>query len=281
MRIRTAVAAMVLALAAGGGFPAGAWAKYKPVDSDIDPEVFKLDEEKILGMKLAEDVALVDDTGRAFTLADTRGVSTVLALSYFTCDGACPAFNADLGRLMLHVAERGRVKLGEEARVLTVSFDKNDTAATAKAFRATLNFPKLLNDSWAFAVFQRPEDLERLTGALGYKFFWSAQDQMFFHPNVFIFLTPEGRVSRVMHSSKVDATDMELAIVDSRFNRLKPSDIGTMAMSLCYSYNYKDGKYGLNYPMIVAFSSLFVGIGAFTLGALVIRNKQKAKEREL
>ncbi len=270
-----AVFTMVFWLIAPSAAQAGG---YRPTVSEIDPEVLKMDESKFLGKKLSGKIVFMDDRGEEFTLGGLRGKPLIMVLSYFTCDGACPAFNAELIELLDGVTEMGRIKPGKDYKVLTLSFDRNDNAVTANHFRKMLEAPETLDKNWVLATFKNPEEIEPFTAAIDYNFFWSAADRMFFHPNAFIFLSPEGRIVRVLHNSKVEPKDMELAIIDTRFNRLKPSEILTMAISLCYSYNYKEGKYGLNYPIFIAFGSLFIGIGAFVYGAFWIKRKSKAKE---
>ena len=60
-------------------------------------------------------------------------------------------------------------------------------------------------------------------------------------------------MTRILHESLSDAGDMELAILDAKFGKIAPSEVLQLAVSLCYSYNYKEGKYGINYPLFFAF----------------------------
>tara|TARA_B100000959_G_scaffold249471_1_gene277131 strand:+ start:40138 stop:40986 length:849 start_codon:yes stop_codon:yes gene_type:complete len=253
-------------------------ASYKPTESDIDPGILAVDEEKALGYRFNRQTGFINDSGMPFRLGDLKGKSAILVFSYYTCDGACPAFNADLGRLLLAVDSLGRVELGKDYKVVTLSFDKNDGVKTANDFRKTLNFPSKLNDNWILGVFEKPEQIKPFMSDISYRFFWSAQDNMFLHPNAFFFLSPEGRIVRILHNTTADSKDMELALVDTMFNRLKPSQIITMAISFCYSYNYKEGKYGLNYPLFFAMGSLLTGLGALGIGLFHFIKRGKSKE---
>jgi len=258
--------------------PLASYASYNPPISDIDPEILRMDESKFLGKKLNDKTIFVDDMGKEFTLADLRGKSQLLVMAYFTCDGACPAFNAELAQLLKKVSDLGRVKPGDDYKVVTLSFDSKDDAISSRHFREAMELPEELDKNWIFATFKNPDEIKPFTSAIGYKYFWSRQDRMFFHPNAFLFLSPEGRIVRVVHNSNVEPKDMELAIIDTIFNKLQPSQLLTMAISLCYSYNYEEGKYGINYPVFIAFGSLFTGIGAFAYGAFRIKKRGKAKE---
>jgi len=266
---------MAVIIAVAPGIASGA---YTPTVSDIDPEILKLDESKYLGAKIGPDVMLVDEKGSEFAMGDFTDKSAVLVLSYYTCDGACPAFNAELAGLMEEAEALGRVRIGEDVKIITISFDKNDNAMTAAHFKKNMGLSEHLAKNWTFATFKNHEDISKFTTKIGFNFFWSPQDRMFYHPNAFIFLSPEGRIVRVMHSSNIEPKDMELAIIDTNFNRLQPSQVIAIAVGLCYSYNYKEGKYSLNYPLFIAIGALFVGIGAFAYGALKVKKRVKSKE---
>lgn len=276
MRMK-AMAALVMAGALLLSAPARAWVA---PDSEIDPEVLKVDEQEYLGVPVRPDTGFVDDQGNRFTFRDLRDKATILVFSYYSCDGFCPSFNAALLSVLKKVTDMKQVTPGNDFRILTVSFDQNDGAAEAASFKRGLGLPEELASNWTVATFENPkEEIEPFTKSLGYNFFWSRPDRMFFHPNVYYFLSPEeGRVTRIMHGANVEAKDMELAILDAKFKKIKPSEVLQMAVSLCYSYNYKEGKYGLNYPAFFAFGSLFLGITAFAFAARQTKKNQKHKQ---
>lgn len=250
---------------------------FRPPQSEFDPEALRIDEQKILGEKIGGDFVFVDHEGREFSMADLRGTPLILILSYYTCDGACPAFNMELKNVIEKVNERGRVSMGKDFNVLTVSFDANDGPGASRMFRKMLKLPE--GGAWRVATVRDEGKIEELAAALDYRYFWSSADRMFFHPSAFFFLSSEGRVVRVLHNSLSSPKDMELAVIDAKFDRLKPSEVINLVVGLCYSYNFKEGKYGLNYPMFIAFGSLFTGVSAFFAAAYFQRNKVKDKER--
>jgi protein SCO1/2 len=278
MTIRNGLAALALAVALV--WPLTAVAAYAPPESEIDPEVLRVNEQGYLGVKVNATTPLIDAEGNRFTLGDLRDKAVVLVLSYYSCDGFCPAYNANLMSVLAKVNEMARMKAGEDFRVVTISFDKNDDTAAAALFeKQTLNLPEDLAPHWKVATFENKEELKPFTDAIGFKFFWSRPDHMFFHPNAYYFISPdEGRVARIMHGSTAEARDMELALLDAKFKRIKPSEALQLAVSLCYSYNYKDGKYGLNYPAFFAFGSLFIGLTAFAVAARHTKKMTKKQD---
>ncbi len=252
---------------------------FRPPISDVDPSLLKIEEVKFLGLKLDENLAVKGADGREFTLGQFKGRPLILILSYFTCDGLCPAFNADLMGVLEKVVSFSRVKPGVDFNVLTVSFDKNDNQESSGMFMRNMGIPKSLSESWQVGVFKNQEDIKKTTSALGFNFFWSPDDRVFLHPGVYYFISPDMRVARILQSMVAEPRDMELAIIDSKFDRLRPSEAMNMAFGMCYSYNYKEGKYNLNYPLFISFGSLVTGAAAFLLAVRVYKRKVKESRR--
>ncbi|MBF0625149.1 MAG: SCO family protein [Magnetococcales bacterium] len=229
--------------------------------SDIDPGIFRIEEKKYLGNKIDPDLMIVATDGRAFAFRELLGKPLVLVLSYYTCDGSCSAVNGEVKALLEQVK---RLEMGKDYRVLTLSFDKNDTLETLKKFQEVTRLSESLVPGWTFGVFQDGERIEEITKqVLGFRFFWTPQDRIFYHPNVMIVLTGDGRVSRYVYLLTNSKTDAELALLDAKQGNFKPGEVIDFAISLCYSYNFKEGRYTWNIP-------LFVGAGSFLLGILLL-----------
>ncbi len=238
---------------------ASAQAQYfrRPV-SDLDPSVIQIDEKKYLGAKLDGATPLIGEDGTQFPLSDLLGKPLILVLSYFTCDGSCSIINGQLADLLKDVS---RAKLGQDYSILTLSFDKHDNIKTTAAFRRQLAAGRQFDGAWRFATFKNEEDLKAQTERIGFKFFWSPEDRVFLHPGAFLFLSAEGRLMRILYPPGVTGQDVQLAVFDAMNGqfRPRPREIINLAVSLCYSYSYKDGKYILSIP-------LFVGVGALVFG---------------
>jgi cytochrome oxidase Cu insertion factor (SCO1/SenC/PrrC family) len=93
----------------------------------------QIDEPRFLGNRLHRETVLTDTEGRDFRVAEMMGKPLILLLSYYGCDGSCPTMNAELAKVLEKV---DAFPLGKDYRVLTVSFDKRDTPATAREFLA-------------------------------------------------------------------------------------------------------------------------------------------------
>lgn len=237
-------------------------------DSVTAGSVVQIDEPRYLGARLPADTLFEDENGTPFTLADTLGKPVILVLSYYGCDGTCPTMNLELAKALGNI---DRFKLGQDYRVLTVSFDARDTRATAAEFlRKTGLSPAR---GWHHAVLKNM-DVKDFAGSVGFNYFWSDAAKAFMHPNVLVFLTPEGRVARYIYGTRMDARNIELALIDADWSRISNSTaIFDIMTGACFSYNYAEGKYQVNYSLAAGLGSLILGITLLGLGSWAYRKK--------
>ena len=243
--------------------------------SDIDPQIMIIDETKVLGEKISPDVTLVDQNGREFQWREMLGQPTILVLAYYSCDGACSLINSILHERLIDAT---RVKAGEDYRVVTLSFDRHDNLKTTGAFKRHLDLTGSLSNHWIFATFKNEQDLKRETEKIGFKFFWVPEDRVFLHPGAFLFFSPQGRLVRILYQQEIDSDDVQLAILDAKQGQFRPAEVINFAISLCYSYNYKDGKYALNIPLFVGLGALGFGLSTF-LGSVIFYRVKKGKPK--
>ncbi|MCP4937211.1 MAG: SCO family protein [bacterium] len=270
MRALTVLLGLVLICAL---LPVGAQAQYyKPPESDLDPSIMVIDEKKFLGAKLDGNVPLITKDGKEVPLSSFLGQPLILVLAYYTCDGSCSVINHELIKMLDDVK---RVQHGKDYRILTLSFDNHDNLKTTGAFRRKLEGIEKYKDSWTLATFKNEADLKAQTAKIGFKFFWSPQDRLFLHPGAFLFFSPEGRLIRILYPSQADAGDVDLALLDARQGQFRPQEIINFAISLCYSYNYQDGKYTLSIPIFVGFGALGIGITTLFSSLYIYRRRQQ------
>ncbi|CAK0763247.1 protein SCO1 [Azospirillaceae bacterium] len=249
-------------------------AQAKIVESDVDPAIFRIDENRFLGVKPDESLTFRDQDGRRFTFGEMTSQPLILVLSYYSCDGACSLVNNDLAEQLKEVK---RLTAGRDFRILTVSFDTHDTAASLAAFRGKLDIPPQLAAAWRFSLPSEGDEVRRLAETVGFKYFWSPRDRIFLHPGVFVFFSPEGRVVRFLYSMNARPLDVELALIDAKADQVKPSEIVNFALSLCYSYNYMEGRYTVNIAFLVGFGSLVFGLGALFCSLLFYRRRVRQR----
>ena len=243
--------------------------------SSIDPAVMKIDEISHLGRPMAGATGFLDEQGRAFEMGQVLGKPVILVLSYYGCDGSCPTINQNLAAAL---AKLRRFKAGRDYRVLTVSFDRQDTPQAAALFVQKMReLQPAVQEGWRFAVLQSPaaEAPRQFAQSVGFDFFWSRVDKTFLHPNVLVFLTPEGRVARYIYGSSMDAQTLELALIDADWGRISESAsaVFDMITGACFSYNFSEGRYQPNYALLAGVGSLLFGLGLMALGLFGYRRK--------
>lgn len=267
LRFALAGAALLLSAAVqaieGGAVP----------ESTINPELLQIDEAAHLGDPLPRELSLIDAQGREFTVADMFGKPVILLFSYYTCDGTCPTINKNLRKALARI---DRFRIGEDYRVLTVSFDKQDTFADAAHFAHMAEIPPEMQSGWRHAVLKRPEtDIDTLTRGVGFNFFWSRADKVFLHPNVVVFLTPDGRVARYLYGINIDAETVKLALIDADWGRISnTTQLIDILSGVCYSYNFKEGRYNYNYSVLFGGLSMLFGVSLVIFSTTGFKSKK-------
>lgn len=251
-----------------------AYAEYGVIpQSDIDPDVIRIDEEEYLGKSIDLDNAFIDEDGKEFTLREMTGKPLIILFSYYSCNGLCPTSVTKLNNVL---SEIKRFRTGKDYRVLTLSFDKNDDLQSLNMFVHMTGFHEREMDGWKMAIMKDKGNIDAITKSVGYKFFWSPRDKVFLHPNTFIFLSPNGRVVRYIYGTTINSKDLELALTEAGFEMSRRSGMIDLLNMACYSYNFKEGRYTLNYPVFIGLGSLFLGISSIVV-PLVIKKRKGAK----
>ena len=110
--------------------------------------------------------------------------------------------------------------------------------------------------------------------SVGFRFFWSDAAKAFLHPNVLVFVTPEGRVARYIYGTRMDATTIEMALTEADWERIANSTaVFDIVTGACFSYNYEEGRYQLNYSLLAGVGSLILGLALMGLGAWGYRRR--------
>jgi len=243
-------------------------------NSDVDPTIVKIKENDFLGVKIDPNYTLIDQNGKEFALGDNFGSNTptILALSYYRCDGACSVLNRNLWNTL---QETKQWQIGKDFNVVTISFDPHDSPASLQKFMKIAGFGDGLPNGWRMTTMKNPEDITKLTGSMGYKFFWSPRDAIFLHPNVYIVLSPKGRVTRYLYGANISGQDMDISLTKAIAEKISSANVINFIIGSCYSYNYKDGKYKINYPLFVAAGALVFGLTLMFGGFAVTKRKRK------
>ncbi len=222
----------------------------------FDPSIMKIDESKYLG-NFVPDVSVILENGKKVKLYELfRNKPTILLLSYYTCEGSCPLRIDNLNKL---IKEEESLK-ERNFNVIVLSFDKKDSLETLKKFKE-IHGP--FTEHWIFGLLPE-EEIEVLTQGVGFKFFFSERDKMFVHPNVYIFVAPDGRITRYLYGVVPKERDIRIALAEAEGGKITMNSIIDMALLVCYTYDPSRSTFVIN-PTII-----FGGIGFAALGSVLL-----------
>ena len=219
----------------------------------FDANQLRVDEARHLGKTVA-DVAITtgSGTGSLRDLAD--GKPLILALVYYGCGHACP--------VTLHHLASLEFENPGEIQVMAASFDPADTVESMAAIQESLG--KAAAD-WVFGLLDADAAIE-LTTSVGFRYFYSEQDQMFVHPAVLVFVSPQGRITRYLYGTP-ESRDVNLALLESKEGVPRVGDVLDMFKLSCFQFDQAQSRYVLHPTLIfggAGFGVLgLVGIAAF------------------
>ena len=150
-----------------------------------------------IGQKVSPDLTFLDETGSRVRLGDLVDRPTVLTLVYYHCSHICPQMLFGISQVLPKI----KLAPGRDYKLITLSFDDKDTPGDARTQK--INYIKAINRdfpaaSWRFLTGDR-ENIEKLTHAVGVKY--KQVMHGFVHPEVLIFLSPGGKITKYLHVS--------------------------------------------------------------------------------
>ena len=224
-------------------------------DNDyFDPSILKIDEKKYLG-NFVKNVKVILEDGTETDLYSLIDRPTILLLSYYTCEGTCPVRIDNLNKLIKETGLKDK-----DFKVINLSFDKLDTLETLRKFKK-IHGP--FTKQWVFGLIKK-DQIEALTNSVGFRFFFSERDKTFVHPNVYIFISEEKRITRYLYGVKPSEKDIRIALAETRQNKISLNDIVDLAYLVCFTYDPSRSRYVVN-PTII-----FGGIGFSLLGIVLV-----------
>ena len=152
-----------------------------------------------LGQNLPLDLTFSDERGSAVRLRELIDKPTILTLVYYHCSHICPQMLLGLSEVFAQL----ETMPGRDYRVITISLDETDTPEDAR--NQKINYIKAINrpfpdDSWNFLT-GNGENIRKLAEAIGITF--RKEVHGFIHPEVVIFISPQGRIMRYLYVSKI------------------------------------------------------------------------------
>lgn len=221
------------------------------------------------GETIPLDLTFTDHNGDTVQLGDYfgDGLPVVMTFVYHDCPMLCSLILDGTTTVMRDAT----VTLGQNYRVLAVSFDPRDTPAMAAEARAL--YGRRLGedarlDDFVFLTGEQ-EAIDALTDAVGFRFEWVESQQDFAHTSVLTFLSPEAVVTRYLYGIAFDPGDFRLAAIEARQGEV--SSPMEQLLLYCFIYDPDLGGYVLHATNAMKLGGLFTlilllgGLGMFWL----------------
>ncbi|MGE4055078.1 MAG: SCO family protein [Vicinamibacterales bacterium] len=215
-----------------------------------------------MGEAVPLDVDFTDESGRVVKLGEFFGTKpVVLAFVYYECPMLCTqtlrSMASSFGVLSMNP--------GEDFEIVLVSIDPRETPEVAARRKAEVIERYGRTEAaggWHFLT-GKPDAIERVAGAAGFRYAWDEQTQQYAHPAGIVILTPDGRAARYLFGLDYGPRDLRLAMIEA-----SEGTIGTAVDAIllyCYHYDPMTGRYGLVVMRLlrVAGVATVLAIGAF------------------
>jgi protein SCO1 len=193
-----------------------------------------------LGAALPLDASFVDENGTPVKLGDYFGEKPViLNLIYFECPMLCS--------IVLNGMVEGLKKVdfvpGQDFEIVSVSFNPLETPSLALAKKQ--NYIKEYGvpqaaAGWHFLTGTQ-DSIDKLTGAVGFKYKWMPDTKQFAHAAAIYMITPAGKISRYLYGVEFNPQTLRLALVEAGQGKLGKT-LDHMLL-YCYHYDAASGRY--------------------------------------
>jgi protein SCO1/2 len=236
-----------------------------------------------------EAAAMVDRIGTvidpSLTFTDERGypfqlqqmfpgqVPVVLLLGYYSC----PAMCGQVLEAAFDALSEVDLEPGTDYRILNVSIDPRETPQIAKD-RKLKFLPKLTktggDEAWRVLVGDA-DNIRKLTETVGFRYYWSEHTNQFAHPPALIFLTPQGKISRVIVNTWFDASDVRLALVEASEGKL--GTFWDQVRLNCLTFDPRTNSYSLTAMTLMRIGgAITVIVLAAMIGILLRRERRRS-----
>jgi protein SCO1/2 len=235
-----------------------------PPTSTLESREVAADQLDTIGVTVDPQLSFLDERGYPFQLRQwfPGEVPVVLILGYYSCPRMCGQVLGEAFRALSDVD----FEPGKQYRILNVSIDPKETPEIAKARKTT--FLRQLakiggDDAWRVLVGDQV-NITKLTKSVGFNYYWSDATQQFSHPPSLIFLTKEGKVSRIVKNTTFEPEDLRLALVEASEGKL-----GTFLDQVrlnCLTFDSRTNTYSLTAMTVMRVGGV---VTVVALGAMI------------
>lgn len=231
-----------------------------------------------LGDYIPGDIVLQDENNEPVAIKDllSADTPTILNLVYYSCPKLC---NFATDGLLQVVNETQALSLGEDFKILTVSFDSEDTAqlAASKAakYHKETKRAEGTQGNWPFLIGDK-KNIEKLTESVGFRY--KVDGDEFAHASALIVLTPEGMISRYLHGIQHEPTDFRLSLLEASKGEIGTSQLINSVLLFCYGFDPVGKKYALKALNIVKAGGI-ITLLSLCVGLTFFWRREKKEDR--
>lgn len=229
--------------------------------------------EEKLGGYLPADAAFVDENGKRVLLKSLIDKPTIIAPVYLSCMHECPLLLTGLAQAL---GKLELVKPGSDYRVITLSFDENDTPAVASDKK--INYLKAVGkpfpqEAWTFLTGDAA-NIRKFTDSIGFKFQRDSEHD-FSHPVTLVIISPGGKIVRYLEGITFLPFEVTMALTEAAEGRVGSTT--RKVMMYCFSYDPLKKSYVFNILKVTA-SVMVVFVGAFLV--YLLKSTKKRQQRD-
>ncbi len=222
------------------------------------------------------DLSFFDAEGNEVTLGDYLGERpALLTLVYYECPMLCTQVLNGLTRSQRVLS----FDVGKEFDIITVSIDPGETPALAAAKKSEYvkRYGRVsAQHGWHFLT-GRQEQIDRLTEAVGFRYQYDPETDLYIHASGIMLLTPEGKLARYFYGIKYAPKDVRLGLVEASQGKI--GSAVDQLLLLCYQYDPATGKYGLVIMNSVRIAGGLTVVAMASFIVLMLRRERRAKLR--
>jgi len=243
-----------------------------PQNTQIAEDLIEVGIVEKLGETIPLDLTFQNENNDTVTLGDIIDKPTILSFVYFDCPGLCSPLLSGVSE----VVEKMDMKLGEDYKIITISFNTKDTPEKAKIKKA--NFVQKIGeenrDSWIYLT-GTEENILKATSAVGFKY--KPQGLDFAHPSAIILLSPEGKITRYLYGISFLPFDTKMAIIEAQQGIATPTI--NKILQYCFAYDPAGRTYTLQVTRIVGAFMVIIVVIIFV--SLLIKGRRKKQKSSI